>query len=81
VSADVPVLFSSHQLELVERLCDDLGRASRGRVVAAGSVSELAGGRRARYRIVVGAGGDTGWLRDLPESRSATSPVRRRCSR
>jgi len=66
VSADVPVLFSSHQLELVERLCDDLVVLSRGKVVAAGSVSDLAGPAGSRYRIVVGPDGDTGWLRDVP---------------
>ena len=33
----VPVLFSSHQLDLVERLCDRLVVLSTGRVVAAGT--------------------------------------------
>lgn len=37
----VPVIFSSHQLELVERICDRIGIISGGRMVAAGSVSEL----------------------------------------
>ena len=32
----VPVLFSSHQLDLVERICDDLVVLSSGRVVADG---------------------------------------------
>jgi ABC-2 type transport system ATP-binding protein len=66
VSADVPVLFSSHQLELVERLCDDLVVLSRGKVVAAGAVAELAGGAGTTYRVRVGGEGDTGWLRDVP---------------
>jgi ABC-2 type transport system ATP-binding protein len=64
VSADVPVLFSSHQLELVERLCDDLVVLSRGKVVAAGAVADLAGGAGTTYRVKVGEG-DTGWLRDV----------------
>ncbi|MCU1431616.1 MAG: hypothetical protein JWP95_721 [Actinotalea sp.] len=34
--AGVPVLFSSHQLELVERLCDDIVIIDEGRVVASG---------------------------------------------
>ena len=42
----MPVLFSSHQLDLVERLCDDLVILADGRLVAAGSVEELAGCRR-----------------------------------
>jgi ABC-2 type transport system ATP-binding protein len=37
----VPVVFSSHQLDLVERLCDSVGILARGRMVAAGSVEEL----------------------------------------
>ncbi|GAA0959133.1 ATP-binding cassette domain-containing protein [Kribbella koreensis] len=64
VTPEVPVLFSSHQLELVERLCDDLVVLSRGKVVAAGPVSELAAGPTTTYRLVVG--GDAGWLRDVP---------------
>ncbi|MFC6259052.1 ABC transporter ATP-binding protein, partial [Kocuria oceani] len=44
----VPVLFSSHQLELVDRLCDTLVVLSGGRVRAAGAADELrrAGPRR-----------------------------------
>ncbi|WP_405057645.1 ATP-binding cassette domain-containing protein [Kribbella sp. NBC_01505] len=64
VTPEVPVLFSSHQLDLVERLCDDLVVLSRGKVVAAGPVSELAAGQAPTYRLVMD--GDAGWLRDLP---------------
>lgn len=64
VTPEVPVLFSSHQLDLVERLCDDLVVLSRGKVVAAGSVAELAAGPSTTYRLVVD--GDAGWLRDVP---------------
>ena len=39
--AGVPVVFSSHQLELVERLCHAVAIVSRGRVVACGPVDEL----------------------------------------
>ena len=39
--AGVPVIFSSHQLDLVERLCDSVGILARGRMVATGSVEEL----------------------------------------
>ena len=40
-ASDLPLLFSSHQLELVERLCDDLVILADGRVVASGPVDEL----------------------------------------
>ncbi|MCX4762876.1 ATP-binding cassette domain-containing protein [Streptomyces sp. NBC_01275] len=36
-----PVVFSSHQLELVERLCDRVGILRGGRLVAEGAVHEL----------------------------------------
>jgi len=42
--AGVPVIFSSHELELVERLCDRVGIIDRGRVVACGTVDELRAG-------------------------------------
>jgi ABC-2 type transport system ATP-binding protein len=65
VSPEVPVLFSSHQLELVERLCDDLVILSAGSVVAAGPVEELRGRQDARYRVRLAGDADTGWLRDV----------------
>ncbi|HEU5472947.1 MAG TPA: ATP-binding cassette domain-containing protein [Actinophytocola sp.] len=64
----VPVLFSSHQLGLVERLCDDVVIISGGVVKASGGREELRakyGGKR--FELIVDA--DAGWLRDLPEVR------------
>ncbi|KRE92931.1 ABC transporter ATP-binding protein [Nocardioides sp. Soil774] len=58
----VPVLFSSHQLDLVERVCDRLVVLARGRCVAAGTVTELRETGVPRFRLVVG--GDAGWVRD-----------------
>ena len=37
----VPVLFSSHQLELVEHICEAVAIIDRGRLVACGAVEEL----------------------------------------
>jgi ABC-2 type transport system ATP-binding protein len=37
----VPVLFSSHQLELVEHVCESVAIIDHGRLVASGSVEEL----------------------------------------
>ncbi|PWV77801.1 ABC transporter ATP-binding protein [Nocardia neocaledoniensis] len=59
----VPVLFSSHQLDLVERLCDQLVILAAGRVVGQGSVESLRAGSAARYRLVVDS--DPGWLREF----------------
>lgn len=63
VDRGIPLLFSSHQLELVERLCDHLVVLSRGRVVADGTTEELRHSGPVRYRIVLG--GDAGWVRDV----------------
>jgi ABC-2 type transport system ATP-binding protein len=57
--AGVPVLFSSHQLELLERLCDDVVIIDRGRVVAVGTADEVRrahSGRRYRVRVAAPAG-------------------------
>jgi ABC-2 type transport system ATP-binding protein len=64
-AAGVPVLFSSHQLDLVERLCDDVVLINRGRIHAAGHAAELRD-LRAGARFRVRLGGDAGWLRDEP---------------
>lgn len=46
-AAGKPVVFSSHQLDLVERLCDRVGIVRSGQMVVVGSVDELrAGGPR-----------------------------------
>jgi ABC-2 type transport system ATP-binding protein len=62
-AAGVPVLFSSHQLDLVERLCDDIVIIDGGRVHAAGHAAILRE-ERAGTRYHVRLGGDAGWLRD-----------------
>ncbi|MFI5493496.1 ABC transporter ATP-binding protein [Actinoplanes sp. NPDC051859] len=59
----VPVLFSSHQLDLVERLCDHLVVLSGGRVVGDGSPDRLRRQGRVRHRLRTAAG--TRWVRDV----------------
>jgi ABC-2 type transport system ATP-binding protein len=61
----VPVLFSSHQLDVVERLCDDVVVIAGGKIRAAGEKEAL----RAQYaepRDEISSGGDMGWLRTEP---------------
>ena len=77
VAPDVPVLFSSHQLELVERLCDDLIILSAGKVVVAGATEELREGGPLRYRVVVA---DPAVLDDLPAPSSRAATATRRSS-
>jgi ABC-2 type transport system ATP-binding protein len=60
------VLFSSHQIDLVEDLCHSVAIIDHGRLVAQGSVEDLTtGGRR---RLVVKVEGDFAgaWAKTLP---------------
>jgi ABC-2 type transport system ATP-binding protein len=67
--AGVPVLFSSHQLDLVENLCDDIVILNRGRKVADGTVDGLRQAAEVRrYRVVMT--GDATWVRDVPGVRA-----------
>ena len=60
-----PVLFSSHQLDVVERLCDDLVIIADGRIRAAGSREELRAEHGSeRWELLTT--GDAGWVRGIP---------------
>ncbi|MBM0231558.1 ATP-binding cassette domain-containing protein [Micromonospora sp. STR1_7] len=64
-TAGAPVLFSSHQLDVVERLCDDLVIIADGVIRAAGSRQQLRDTYTVpRYELVVAT--DAGWVRDEP---------------
>ncbi len=59
------ILFSSHQLDVVERLCDDLVILAGGTIRAAGSRDGLRAEHAGnRYELV--SAGDAGWLRTEP---------------
>lgn len=61
----LPVLISSHQLDLLERLCDDLVIISAGKIRAEGSIADL----RRQYgtqQYNIEAASDLGWLREKP---------------
>ncbi len=60
------VVFSSHQLELVERLCDEVVLLDHGLVAAQGTIAELRGSRaRNLWRIDV-VGAPDGWWEVVP---------------
>jgi ABC-2 type transport system ATP-binding protein len=62
----IPVIFSSHQLELVERLCEAVAIINKGRLVASGLVADLrATGGRHRWQVEVDGAG-AGWASGLP---------------
>lgn len=60
-AAGSAVLFSSHQLDVVERLCDDLVIISSGTIRAAGSRDALRAQHTGR-RFELVASGDAAWL-------------------
>ena len=71
----VPVIFSSHQLDLVERLCDAVAIVDGGRLVATGGVEELRDERSGRrWRVEVRGAARTG-RRRCPESRAIDEQV------
>ena len=57
-TGDAAIVFSSHQLELIERICDEVTIIEAGRVVASGTVDAVRSSR-ARSRLRVGLEG--GW--------------------
>ena len=63
-AAGVPVIFSSHQLELVERLCHRVGIVRAGSMVALGTQDELRDTSNVRLRAVVD-GAAPGWARTV----------------
>jgi ABC-2 type transport system ATP-binding protein len=63
--ANVAVLFSSHQLDLVEDVCEDVVIISRGRIAAAGPIDQLRAASGRRHLDVEVAGAATGWLDGL----------------
>jgi len=59
------VLFSSHQLDLVEDLCESVVIIDRGRVVASGAVDDLTSAGRPRLVVRVARDRDGAWARGL----------------
>lgn len=64
-NSGVPVIFSSHQLDLVERLCHRVGIIVKGRMRAVGTVDELRSGGDARL-VVHAPAASAGWADGLP---------------
>ena len=61
VAAGTTVIFSSHQLDLVEDLCESVAIVNRGRLVLQGSVAELKRSSDRRYLRVHVDGADGAW--------------------
>jgi ABC-2 type transport system ATP-binding protein len=62
----VPIVFSSHQLDLVERLCDRVVLIDQGRVVAQGTIDDLRARRERRLFLVQVARTGDEWIGSIP---------------
>jgi len=63
--AGVAVVFSSHELDLVERICDRVGIIERHHLVVCGTVAELRAGGPHRLWVDAPAAG-SGWAATIP---------------
>lgn len=59
----VTIVFSSHQLDLVEDVCEDVAIISEGRVVLAGGLAKIKAGSSSR-RLTIDVDGEP-WIPDL----------------
>jgi ABC-2 type transport system ATP-binding protein len=62
----VPIVFSSHQLELVERVCDRVAMIVDGRIVTQGAIDELRASRVRRLVRVEVTGAPEDWFASIP---------------
>ena len=62
----VPVVFSSHQLDLVERICDEVVLIHRGRIVQSGTIDALRASREVRQVRVHVSGAVDDWFDVIP---------------
>jgi ABC-2 type transport system ATP-binding protein len=60
----VAVVFSSHQLDLVEDVCEDVVIINRGRIVAAGPIDDLRAASTRRHLEIEVLGNGNRWLAD-----------------
>jgi ABC-2 type transport system ATP-binding protein len=65
-AAGVGVLFSSHQLDLVEDVCEDVVIVDGGRIVASGPIDELRAASGRRHLEVETVPGDGAWIDGRP---------------
>ena len=61
-AAGVAVVFSSHQLDLVEDICEDVVIIAKGRIVASGRIGDLRAASQRRHLEVEVAGAGRNWL-------------------
>jgi ABC-2 type transport system ATP-binding protein len=75
-AAGVTVLFSSHQLDLVEDICQEVAIIHHGRLVVAGAVADLRRGDRPRLAVRVSGDRTAAWAGQLPADAGTVETVR-----
>jgi ABC-2 type transport system ATP-binding protein len=75
-AAGVTVLFSSHQLDLVEGLCEAVAIIYRGRLVVSGPVADLRRGDRPRLAVRVAGDRAAAWSAGLSSAAGTVDSVR-----
>ncbi len=72
---ELPVIFSSHQLDLVERLCDSVAIIKDGRLVASGEVEALREDRSDNHWEIAVEGASADWLAGVTGARRVDDDV------
>ncbi len=75
-AAGVTVLFSSHQLDLVEDICEAVAIIHQGRLVVSGPVAELRRGDRPRLAVRVAGDRAAAWATRLGPATGTVDEVR-----
>src|SRR5512146_542877 len=75
-AAGVTVLFSSHQLDLVEDICEAVAIIYQGRLVVSGPVADLRRGDRPRLAVRVAGDKAAAWSAGLSPSAGRVASVR-----
>jgi ABC-2 type transport system ATP-binding protein len=75
-AAGVTVLFSSHQLDLVEDLCEAVAIIHHGRLVVSGAVADLERGDRPRLAVRVAGDAGGAWAQVLTPDLGEIEAVR-----
>lgn len=71
-AAGVPVIFSSHQLDLVERLCHRVGIIKAGRMVTEGTIDELRTTETQLLSIRVDGAPSPAWISQVPRAKEVS---------
>lgn len=75
-AAGVTVLFSSHQLDLVEDICEAVAIIHQGRLVVSGPVADLRRGDRPRLAVRVTGDRDAAWAAGFGPATGTVDAVR-----